>query len=220
MENEKTDKTVVKEVFQKRFGKDAVLYDHGDIGSNKEAVAAGRTVVPKGSMTPAMRKNVRAAGVKKAGETNSTKFRVSDKVISEDKMTKQQKQFRQFIQDVAPHVLPEHPLRGIKFINDKDSPIKGCTYFDAKGFEFTVNVAYQDVTDWADNYALFIHELAHFRVQRNDHLFEGFWRTVDDVGGRLAAVALRHPELFPVKPSLAFSSLFDFEEDDEELEAA
>ena len=224
MENDKTDKVVVKKVFETRFGEDAVLYDHGDIGSNKEAVAAGRIVVPKGSMTPAMRKNVRAAGVKKAGETNSTKFRVSDKVIPEDKMTKQQKQFRQFIQDVAPHVLPERPLLGIKFINDKDSPIKGCTYFDAKGFEFTVNVAYQNVADWPDNYALFIHELAHFRVQRNDHLFEGFWRTVDDVGGRLAAVALRHPELFPVKPSLAFSDLFDFDEEGdfegEEFEAA
>lgn len=221
MENEKTDKTIVKKVFERRFGKESLIFDHGDIGSNKEATAAGKTVVPKGAMTPAMRRNVRAAGVKKAGEEHSTRFRVSNKVIPEDKMTKEQKRFRQFIKDVAPHVLPEHPLRGIKFINDKDSQIKGCTYFDAKGFEFTVNVAYQDVTNWPDNYALFIHELAHFRVQRNDHLFEGFWRTVDDVGGRLAAVALRHPELFPVKPSLAFSDLFDLEEEgDEELEAA
>ena len=223
IENDKTDKKVVKEVFQKRFGKEAVLYDHGDIGANKEAVAAGKVVVPVGAMTPEMRKNVRAAGVKKAGDEHSTKFRVSDKIIPEDRMTTEQRQFRQFIQDAAPHVLPECPLRGVKFIDDKGSPVKGCTYFDAKGFVFTVNVAYQDVTDWPDNYALFIHELAHFRVQRNDHLFEGFWRTVDDVGGRLAAVALGQPELFPVKPSLAFSSLFDFDEgdfeEDEDLEA-
>lgn len=93
-------------------------------------------------------------------------------------------------------------------MDDDNSKIKGCTqWLDPKGFEFTVNIAFQDVTDWADNYSLFIHELAHFYVQRNDHLFEGFWRAVDDMGGRLASVALAHPELFPAKPNLNFSSL-------------
>jgi hypothetical protein len=219
-ENDKTEKKVVKAVFEKRFGGNAVLHDQSDTGSNKEAVAAGKVVVPRGAMTPAMRKNVLAAGVKKAGEEHSTKFLGSNKVIPEDKMTASQKQFRQFIQSAAPLVLPERPLKGIKFVDDDNSSMKGCTqWLDPKGFEFTVNVAQQDVDDWADNYSLFIHELAHFFVQRNDHLFEGFWRAVDDMGGRLAAVALTHPELFPVKASLNFTTL-DFEEDDfEELEA-
>ena len=111
-------------------------------------------------------------------------------------MTSSQKRFRQFIQRVSPLVL-EHPLEGIKFVDDDDARMKGCTYFDPKGYEFTVNVAHQDVDDWSDNYSLFIHELAHFYVQRNDHLFEGFWRAVDDIGGRLVKVAIQHPELFP-----------------------
>jgi hypothetical protein len=220
VENDKTNKVVVKKVFEKRFGTNAVIYDQSDIGSNKEAVAAGKVVVPRGAMTPEMRKNVLKAGVKKAGEEHSTKFLGSNKVIPETEMTKSQKQFRKFIQDVAPLVLPERPLKGIKFVDDDDSKMKGCTqWLDPKGFEFTVNVAYQDVDDWADNYSLFIHELAHFYVQRNDHLFEGFWRAVDNMGGRLAAVALAHPKLFPVKPSLKFESL-NVDEEDEIEEAA
>lgn len=220
MENEKTDKTLVKKVFEIRFGKSAVLYDHTDAGSNKEAVAAGKTVVPRGALTKDMRKNVLAAGVKKASEEHSTKFRGSDKVIPEDQMTKEQKQFRSFIQTVAPLVLPEHPLKGTKFVNDDDSDMKGCTnWLDPAGFTFTVNVAYQNVSDWADNYALFIHELAHFYVQRNDHLFEGFWRAMERMGGRLASVSLAHPELFPVKPSLNFAA-FNADEEVQDVAAS
>jgi hypothetical protein len=216
-ENTKTDKTIIKKVFEKRFGTNAVIYDQGDLGANREATAAGKSVVPKGSMTPEMRKNVLAAGVKKAGEEFSTRFNLSGEHIPEDKMTTEQKQYRQFIKQVAPLVLPELPLNGIKFIDHEDSKVKGCTYFDAKGFRFVVNVFYHDVTDWADNYSLFIHELAHFYVQRNDHLFEGFWRAVDNLGGRLASVALAHPELFPVKPSLSFTALNELMSDEEEL---
>ena len=228
-ENEKTDKAIIKKVFEKRFGDNALIYDQGDIGSNKEAVAAGKVVVPKGSMTPEMRKNVLKAGVKKAGEEHSTKFCGSNLRIPEDQMTTEQKQFRQFITDVAPLVLPERPLKGVKFVNDSISHVKGCTqWLDPKGFEFTVNVADHNVSDWPDNYSLFIHELAHFYVQRNDHLFEGFWRAVDDIGGRLAAVALTRPELFTAKPSLNFTTLqelmdeveFDTDEDDLEEVAA
>jgi hypothetical protein len=60
-----------------------------------------------------------------------------------------------------------------------------------------VNVGHHDVDDWKENYDLFIHELAHFHVQRNHHLFEGFWRAVSDIGAKLAQVALERPELFP-----------------------
>jgi hypothetical protein len=219
VENEKTDKNVVKKVFEKRFGANAVIYDQSDIGSNKEAVAAGKVVVPKGAMTPEMRKSVLAAGVKKAGEEHSTKFCGSNKVVPEDQMTESAKQFRQFIIKVAPLVLPERPLKGVKVVDDDSSNMQGCTkWLDPKGFEFTVNVAQHDVTNWAQNYSLFIHELAHFYVQRNDHLFEGFWRAVDDVGGRLATVALTRPELFPAKPSLDFTNLDDEVEDVYEYE--
>jgi hypothetical protein len=216
-ENEKTDKGIVRKVFEKRFGKNALIHDQSDVGSNKEAVAAGKVIVPKGAMTPEMRKNALKAGVKKAGEEHSTKFKRSSKVIPEDQLTTEQKLYRQFIVNVAPLALPERPLKGIKFVNDFDSDMKGCTqWLDPRGFEFTVNVAHHDVTDWPDNYSLFIHELAHFWVQRNDHLFEGFWRAVDNVGGRLASIALAHPELFPTRLLLAFDALDEFEDEENE----
>lgn len=220
-ENTKTDKTIIKKVFEKRFGANALIYDQGDLGANREATAAGKQVVPKGSMTPEMRKNVLAAGVKKASEEYSTKFCGTNKVVPEDQLTDAARQYRQFITDVASLVLPERPLKGVKIVSDPDSKMEGCTkWLDPKGFEFTVNLAYHNCLDWADNYSLFIHELAHFYVQRNDHLFEGFWRAVDDMGGRLAAVALVHRELFPVKPSLNFSTLqeLDDQEESEEFE--
>lgn len=114
MENEKTEKTVVKKVFETRFGKDALIYDRSDIGSNKEAVAAGKPVVPINAMTREMRKNVVAAGVHKAGDEHSTKFCGSNKVIPENEMTVEQKQFRQFIRDLAFAGTPieEHQVRG------------------------------------------------------------------------------------------------------------
>jgi hypothetical protein len=56
-----------------------------------------------------------------------------------------------------------------------------------------------DCSNWRRNYDLFIHELAHHAVQRNDHLFEGFWRSVSDIGAKLAEIALERPELFPEK---------------------
>jgi hypothetical protein len=214
-ENTKTHKTIIKKVFEKRFGTNAVIYDQGDLGANREATAAGKSVVPKGSMTPEMRRNVLAAGVKKSSDEHSTKFCGTDKVVPEEQLTNAARQYRQFITDVAPLVLPERPLKGVKIVSDSDSKMEGCTkWLDTKGFEFTVNLAYHNCLNWADNYSLFIHELAHFYVQRNDHLFEGFWRAVDDMGGRLAAVALTHPELFPVKPSLNFNALQELRDDE------
>ena len=86
----------------------------------------------------------------------------------------------------------------VKFINDPDIPILGCTkWMKATEYIFTVNVAHHDVEDWQANYDLVIHELSHHAVQRNDHLFEGFWRTASEMGAKLATVALTHPHLFP-----------------------
>jgi hypothetical protein len=94
----------------------------------------------------------------------------------------------------------------VEFADDPDADLYGCTeWLDPKGYTFTVNVAHHDVEDWNRNYDLFIHEVAHFRVQRNDHLFEGFWRACSDIGAKLAQVALERPELFPTpvpKPQL------------------
>ena len=73
MESKAVKPEALKKVFTKRFGEGAVLYDRTDIGSNKEAVAAGRQVVPRGAVTAQVRKSLKKAGVKTAGEEFSTR---------------------------------------------------------------------------------------------------------------------------------------------------
>jgi hypothetical protein len=196
MESKQLKPEALKKVYHKRFGEGAVLFDGGDLGSNREAVAKGRVVVPRGAITAHVRKSLFKAGVKKAGEEFSTKASSPDNVIPDNKLTKSQRRFKTFIEQVAPLVL-DHPLKRVQFAHDKKSNLLGCTHWSREHYEFTVNVGHHDVDDWKANYDLFIHELAHFHVQRNDHLFEGFWRACSDIGAKLAQVALDQPELFP-----------------------
>lgn len=187
----------VKKIASKRFGEDAVLYDQTDLGANREAVAAGRVVIPRGAVTPEIRKNLVKAGVQKASKEFGTSSSGPSGMIPDSKLTKPQLRYKKFIEQVAPLVL-DHPLSKVEFANDPDAKLYGCTQWLRLGYIFTVNVAHHDVEDWNRNYDLFIHELAHFYVQRNDHLFEGFWCACSDIGGKLAQVALERPELFPI----------------------
>lgn len=204
MESKAVKPEALKKVFTKRFGEGAVLYDQKDIGSNKEAVAKGRQVVPRGAVTAEVRKSLLKAGVKKAGEEFSTHVKTPDNIIPDNKLTESQRRYKQFIERVAPLVL-DHPLKHVQFADDRKSNVLGCTHWSRKDYVYTVNVGHHDVDDWDANYDLFIHELAHFHVQRNDHLFEGFWRACSEIGARLAQVALEQPELFlkrAAKPEL------------------
>jgi hypothetical protein len=197
MESAHVRDEALKKVYHKRFGQGAVLFDGSDIGSNREAVAKGRAVVSRGAVTPELRKKLIKVGIKKAGDEFSTHHNGPDNLIPDDKLNAAQRLYKHFIEDVSPHVL-NHPLKKVEFADDPDADLYGCTeWLDPKGYTFTVNVAHHDVTDWRRNYDLFIHELAHFQVQRNDHLVEGFWRAVSDIGAKLAQVALERPELFP-----------------------
>jgi hypothetical protein len=197
MESAHIKDEALKKVYHKRFGRDAVLYDGSDLGSNREAVAKGRAVVSRGSVTPELRKKLMAVGIKKAGEEFSTHHDAPDNIIPDGKLNVAQKRYKQFIQEVSPLVL-KHALKKVEFADDPDADLYGCTeWLDPKGYTFTVNVAHHDVEDWNRNYDLFIHEVAHFHVQRNDHLFEGFWSACSDIGAKLAQVALERPELFP-----------------------
>ncbi len=206
MESDKLKPEALHKVFTKRFGEGAVLYDRDDIGSNKEAVAVGRTVVPRGALTPVMRKNLMKAGVKKAGEEFSTDIEAPNGVIPDNQLTKPQLRYKQFIEELAPLVLEKSKLKKVVFANDPDSDVLGCTNWSPRDYIFTVNVAHHDVGNWERNYDLFIHELAHFYVRRNDHLFEDFYHATTRIGARLAQVALKHPELFPTSVKRAIAA--------------
>ena len=196
LSSEKVSTKAIKNVVVKRFGKDAVIHDRNDLGSNREATAAGRTVIPRGALTPEMRKNLVRAGVKKASEEFSTSVAAPTGIIPEKDLTKPQLRYKDFVEKAAPLVL-DRKLKKVQFANDPKAKLLGCTQWSPKDYVFTVNVGKHDVEDWDRNYDLFIHELAHFYVQRNDHLFEGFWRACSDIGAKLVQVALERPELFP-----------------------
>jgi hypothetical protein len=212
LENKKADNETLQKVYNKRFGENALLYDASDVGSNREAVAVGKPVVSKGALSAQARKNLMRAGIQKAGEVHPTKFDYKADDLPEEQLTDEQKRYREFIIAVSPLVL-SHPLERVRFIDDDSLDMFGCTKWMKEGYIFTVNAGIQNVCDWKQNYDLFIHELAHFYVQRNDHLFDGFWRAVSDIGAKLAQVALDHPELFPkaamkqLKPSMSDKGL-------------
>jgi Histidine kinase-, DNA gyrase B-, and HSP90-like ATPase len=189
--------TAVQTVITQRFGKNAVLYDGSDIGSNRECVADDIPVIPRGTFTKEQRANV-AKVIKKASDIHPTNDNSPlNNIIPPDKLVDAQSVYKKFISDVAPLML-DHKLEAIEFIDDPDSEIYGCTkWMKAEKYIFVVNVAYQNVEDWQQNYDLLIHELAHHAVQRNDHLFEGFWRAASEMGAKLVQIALTHPHLFP-----------------------
>jgi hypothetical protein len=207
LSSEKVSTKAIRNVVVKRFGKDAVIHDRNDLGSNREAAAAGRIVIPRGALTPEMRKNLVRAGVKKASAEFSTSVDAPIGIIPEKDLTKPQLRYKEFVEKVAPLVLGRK-LKKVQFANDPKAKLLGCTQWSPKDYIFTVNVAKHDVEDWERNYDLFIHELAHHAVQRNDHLFEGFWRAVSDIGAKVARVALSHPRLFPKPHDLSVKEPF------------
>jgi hypothetical protein len=85
----------------------------------------------------------------------------------------------------------------VSIIEDEDVPHEGCTRWQKNSFSFEVNLAYHDCSDWVANYELLLHELAHHKVQSNDHLCKEFYDTVTKLGAQLAQLTLDQPELFP-----------------------
>jgi hypothetical protein len=196
----KVDPEAVKTVVEQRFGKRAVLYDTKDRGSNRECTARNITVIPTGTFTREQRENV-AKVIQKASDVHPTEedYDINQKRIAPDKLTDAQSRYKKFITDVSALML-DHKLEAVEFINDPDIPMDGCTqWMKSNEYIFTVNVAHHDVEDWQANYDLVIHELSHHAVQRNDHLFERFWRTASEMGAKLAELALTHPLLFPAE---------------------
>ena len=85
----------------------------------------------------------------------------------------------------------------MKIVNDNGFNAASCTRWRKDSFELELNLAFHDVHDWTENYDAIIHEVAHHRVQSNDHLCREFYDTVTIVGAKLAQIALERPELFP-----------------------
>jgi hypothetical protein len=208
VESGKLSPEVVQKVATKRFGDNAVLFDQSDVGSNKEATSKGANVVGRGTLSPEERKVFHTTGaLKKAGEvpefqTNHLSLPPQFTKDKDDYNTDEVK-FTSLVKTVSP-LLIGHPVT-VKIVNDSSFKAEACFRWRKDSYELELNLAYHDVHDWESNFEIIIHELAHHKVQSNDHLCHEFYDTVTIIGAQLAQLALEQPELFPTnvaKPEL------------------
>jgi hypothetical protein len=200
VETGKLSTDALQKVAAKRFGDNAVLFDHGDVGSNKEATSKGVNVVSRGAISSEERKIFQSTGVmKKAGEIEEFKtnadLKVPENVTDPNNYNDDEKKFVVLVEAISP-ILINHAVK-VKIVNDRSFNAEACTRWRKDSFELELNLAFHDVHDWTSNYEIIIHELAHHKVQSNDHLCREFYDTVTNVGAKLAQVAMVQPDLFP-----------------------
>ncbi len=190
------EKAIVK-VMDERFGKDRVSYDPSDVGSNREAASQNHVVVHGGALSKEEWKSVkRAKAIVAAGKVFPTNFSHPEpaKTLAPDEYDSDQERFVKLIEAVSP-ILIDHAVT-VSIIDDKNVKYEGCTRWKEDSFLFEINLARHDCSDQVENYGLLLHELAHHKVQSNDHLNSEFYDTVTNLGAKLAQVALTRPELF------------------------
>jgi hypothetical protein len=200
VETGKMSPEAVKKIAVARFGNNAVLQDHGDIGSNKEATSKGANVVTRGAVSPEERKIFHGTGaMKKAGEVAEYKtnpeLKEPENITQPEDYNIDEKQFVRLVEVVSP-ILINHTVT-VKIVNDRGLNAEACTRWRKDSFELELNLAFHDVHDWTSNYEVIIHELAHHLVQSNDHLCREFYDTVTNIGAKLAQLVLVQPDLFP-----------------------
>jgi Histidine kinase-, DNA gyrase B-, and HSP90-like ATPase len=205
VETGKLSTDALQKVAVKRFGENAVLFDHGDVGSNKEATSKGVNVVSRGAISSEERKAFHSTGVmKKAGEIAEFKtnpdLKVPENVTDPNNYNDDEKKFVALVEAISP-ILINHAVK-VKIVNDHSFDAEVCTRWRKDSFELELNLAFHDVHDWTSNYEIIIHELAHHKVQSNDHLCREFYDTVTNVGAKLAQLAMVQPDLFPEVESL------------------
>ena len=200
----------IKKVAIKRFGENAVLFDHGDVGSNKEATSKGANVVNRGAVSSEERRVFHQTGaLPKAGEVaefrTNPELKVPDNITDPANYDGDEKKFVALVEAISP-ILINHTVT-VKIVNDRSFHAEACTRWRKDSFELELNLALHDVHDWRSNYEVIIHELAHHKVQSNDHLCREFYDTVTSVGAKLAQLAMVQPDLFPEADSLTKAML-------------
>jgi hypothetical protein len=121
---------------------------------------------------------------------------IPSKVYKPNEYTDTMKRYERLIVDLSPILINRKVT--VSFIEDSDIGFQGCTKrWKPDSYNFEVNLAFHDVTDWQENYELLLHEMAHHREQSNDHLNHAFYEALNELGAKLAQIALQRPELFP-----------------------
>jgi hypothetical protein len=196
----KTD--AVKANLVARFGEKYALEDPTDPGSKEEFVSQGGTVIQRNDLSPEMKKrlrkikddkNPRKSFVKRTGDITPTNIDVKlDKVIEPEDYDDDTRDYVAMVERVAPRLINRTVT--VRVIDDDEAEIQGC-YKYVTG-EMYVNLDCHDTSNPRDNFELMIHELAHNTLNSNAHLKDVFYKTEEEIAGKLMVLALEEPELF------------------------
>jgi len=196
---EAMDEETVNKVITKRYGDKRAAADPTDKGSVNEAASKGYKVVHGGSLTKEEWKSVKTfKTMPTTKEVAPTDYNcaIPSKVYKPNEYTDTMKRYEKLIVDLSPILINRKVT--VSFIEDSDIGFQGCTKrWKPESYNFEVNLAFHDVTDWQENYELLLHEMAHHREQSNDHLNHAFYEALNELGAKLAVLALEQPELFP-----------------------
>jgi hypothetical protein len=223
----KSSDAAVKHVMDTRFGKDHVSRDVTDKGSKNEAVSKGFNVLEGGALSgpewarykdikdengeQVLKTSAEVAPTDVVGPLESSMF------VPPDQWTPAMKGYAALVAVISLKLIDRRVA--VVYINDEDVHIEGC--FDRlfrgnkskKGFTrdwgvMTVNLAYVNPESNFERYSLLLHELAHDKVECNDHLHHEFYDTVNDLGAKLAALIQDEPQLFEAgTPSCEFTDV-------------
>ena len=183
-------------VVKAQFGDEAVIESSKDKGSINNARAHGKTTIARGAFNSRQWKNIKAkAGLKQSHDDYATDHEHDlSKLVDPKQYSSDLKRYVKLIEDVTPYLLSHRVT--VRAIDDPDENLAACTEWGKKQFVFTINIGAHNIHDWAENYSVMIHELAHFREQSNDHLVRDFWGALEIIGAKLAQLALQKPKLF------------------------
>jgi hypothetical protein len=198
----KSNPEAVKDNLKNRFGEKYAMEDKNDPGSKEEFVSQGGTVIQRNDLSPEMRKrlkkirdekNLKKAFVKKTGELTPTNVNIKlDKVVKPEDYDTATREYVALTKRLAPRLIDREVT--VLVVDDDTAGQRACfSYTDG---QMSINLAWHDCSIAEDNYWVLIHEMAHNTVHSNAHLKDIFYKTEEEIAGKLAVLALEEPELF------------------------
>jgi hypothetical protein len=198
----KSSDAAVRANVVQRFGEKFALEDQKDKGANLEFVSQGGVVIQRNDVSSEMKKRLRTLEdetdpskpfVQKTGDITPTNVKIKlDKIVNPENYDADTKHVVDLATRLAPRLIDRDIT--VNVINDNESHIAGC--FEYIEGVMHINLAYHDTSDMEENFELIIHEFAHNTLHGNEHLKDVFYKTEEEIAGKLAVLALEEPELF------------------------
>lgn len=187
-----------------RFGKKRAIYDPSDVEANNRLASEGYAIVHGGSLSREAWGNVkRFSAATPAGTLRPTPKPYSEDpdadpvdIVSEDKWTVGMNAVAVLIHRLGVELLDRDVT--VTVVNTSNG-FTACYGRDTASMDLNLRrLGHNWFNTWHKNIAevldLIIHEFAH--EFESNHLSEGYYNALSKLGGKMAELALRRPELF------------------------